>query len=140
MTNPFARGPMTGSAMEILGTLHSPAAPPASKRHPDAALLRAWADYLDANRRLDALPDDRPEEDFEPCILAVEDAEIRLCSMPARTAEGLALMRWLWASQKECRASYDASFYGAPMPADLISDWRDQLFWKLIADAERMSA
>jgi hypothetical protein len=49
------------------------------------------------------------------------------------------MLRWPWASQKECRASYDASFDGAPMPADLISDWRDQLFWKLIADAERMS-
>jgi hypothetical protein len=47
--NPFARGPMTGSAMEILGNLHAPA--PASKRHPDARLLELATRYADLEVR-----------------------------------------------------------------------------------------
>src|SRR5258708_6841917 len=37
VTHPFARGPMSGSAMEIIGNLHVPA--PTSDRHLDARLL-----------------------------------------------------------------------------------------------------
>ncbi len=39
MTHPFARGPMTGSALDILGNLYASAASPPRKRHSDARLL-----------------------------------------------------------------------------------------------------
>jgi hypothetical protein len=37
--NPFARGPMSGSAMEILSNLHASAAVPTTGRHLDARLI-----------------------------------------------------------------------------------------------------
>ncbi len=125
----------------IADTFHLTPSAPASEPHLDADLLQAWSDLVDASRRRDALPDDTEEEDVELYYDAIWSAEDRLRAIPARTPEGLAVkLRWLWCEQKEdSRRPYDVIFYGAPITPDLIEDWRDQLFWKLIADAERMA-
>jgi hypothetical protein len=52
MPHPFARGPMTGSAMEILGNLHSPAAATATIRHQDARLLDLGERYTEVVQEL----------------------------------------------------------------------------------------
>jgi len=128
----------------IADTFHLTPSAAVSAREPhlDAALLQAWADLVDANRRRDAAPDDLTNEEYDPYDEVVFAAEARVRSIPARTPEGLAVkLRWLWCEQKEVgqAQAYDVIFYGAPIPPDLIEDWRDQLFWSLIADAERMS-
>jgi hypothetical protein len=61
MPNPFARGPMSGSAMEIFGSLHAPAAPADPLVALFARFTEAVRRYQEQYERADAILEALPE-------------------------------------------------------------------------------
>lgn len=113
---------------------------------PDSGLLAAWNRYLDSQEecaRIDAADDGNlVGEDVGTKFFNehVAPAAALVCSMPAKTPEGLAVKtRYLFMAIGEEKGHYDAIIRGAPITNDLISDARYRLLWTMIGDAERMA-
>jgi len=118
-----------------------PGTPSTGTGDPDAALLRAWADYLTACRTMDRLPSDLSEEAYDPTFRLIGEATDGLLSIPASTPRGMAVkLRWLWQRMLESSEAYDVIVHGLPVPDELLDDSRSRLVWDLIAEAERMGA
>ncbi|MGF7175873.1 hypothetical protein [Azospirillum doebereinerae] len=118
-----------------------PGAPSTGTGDPDAALLRAWADYLTACRTMDRLPSGLSEEAYDPTLRLIREATDGLLSIPASTPRGVAVkLRWLWHRMLESREARAVIVHGLPMPDALLEDSRSRLVWDLIGEAERMGA
>lgn len=118
-----------------------PGTPSTGAGDPDAALLRAWADYRTACRVMDRLPSDLPEEVYGPTARLIHEATDGLLSIPATTPRGMAVkLRWLWHRMLESREARAVIVHGLPVPDALLADSRSRLVWDLIGEAERMGA
>lgn len=108
--------------------------------NPDTELLRAYADWIEASRVRDSLPDDWKDEAYEPYDRVVIEALERLHRIPATTPQGVAAkLRWFWAATGESCDHYNAVVNGTAVTDEVLGDWRYRLGWNLIQDIERMA-
>jgi hypothetical protein len=107
---------------------------------PDAALPRAFEDWLDANRGVGQGVGETDEAD-RPFYDRIDDSQDRMHAIPARPPQGIAAkLRWLWMTYGESQEYYDVVLNGAPVPDDLLLDGRDKMLWNLVGQVEGMNA
>ncbi|WP_431855296.1 hypothetical protein [Azospirillum sp.] len=115
-------------------------APAQDGASPDAELLNLWETYKQQFRFIDTLPEgDTPERDAAyEASYATED---RIEATPARTAAGIAVkLRLLFRGFHESQEADAAVIEGADMPAELLTDCRERMLWKLVGEVDHIAA
>lgn len=132
---------------------HASSSPPlatlTAESHPDAALLAAWAGLVKASRAFDQtcnvpLPNNGTDADHEPYRRAIEFYESQIERHQASTVEGFAVqLRYLFAKNMECIASFKAAIYGEQLNEELAAtldkDYRDKMLWDMAQAATQAS-
>lgn len=132
---------LNGAAGAALATA-APLSVDAAAPSPDAALIRAFDDWLQAIRDFDAFDPncERSSVEHEPFMGRMTDAQERIVALPALTLQGAAIKaRWAWAKLSESREVEDALAYGKPLSLIDLGDWRLQALQGVIGDLERMT-
>lgn len=124
----------------LLAVLVSASSAPAVP-HPDADLLAAWGQYLEAMRLRDAMPPDAGEQQMEPYYALQDHYADRIIATRATTPEGVVVkLKYLliaYAESWDIEHAY--SQHGMVDPA-LVEEPRDRMLLALIHDVETMGA
>lgn len=127
-----------GAALVTAGTA---AVPAMAAPHPDAALIQALQDWLQAVRDFDALPYEslKNDEVVGPIESRMESAEDCIANTPALTPRGAACkVRWAWAKLNESASAEHTLTYGGPADPKDVIDWRFRTLWELAGDLDLM--
>jgi hypothetical protein len=121
--NPFARGPMTGSPLEIAAALTSSRPAP----HLDAELIELGARMADLRRQMHS------SEDCDAIFIEMDQVEQRIAALVPQTVVGIGVhIRLLWNMWMEGDPQADQG-------PGVDSDDRTKLHWSLMGQVERMA-
>lgn len=120
--------------------LAAPALSARADANPDAELLAAWRDYVQAMADYDNLPPMK-EAELAPWSDRLNRCRDRMETIPALTMEGMGLkLRYLLASIAEHPSADDALIHGGPLTDEFLNrvngDFREAMLWRMIGQLE----
>ena len=122
-------------------TANDNTAHPPWRADPDAELLRAWANWLDGCRALNALPADAPNDVYERLERVLDAVERAIENLPVRTVAGaVAKLKVALAAMDHTAATQGFVIDGGPVPELLGMDFSAKLLWGLVQDLEQIGA
>lgn len=139
---------LVGSAALTVAAASSAGAVPsaiqAGATNPDAALLQAWAEHLEARRVIAAIPaglsDEEYNEAFGIAWVPADAASSIMADLPAHTPAGVVAKLKLLLMNREIRVYHDAILSGDRAVEDDGEEIHDRMLWSLIQDVERMAS